>query len=377
LQVQFTWGSTVQNPVAEKWAGHEWGTPDFIWDILGAIDPILGPDGCVYSDPKPNQPSVKLFCIGNPAGNNEILLHNGMRLPVGKHLEIWGRSLVDQAGNKVADVPWLYYLKNQAGTALDSMVECIKTHGPTALYVVDQSIGGCITGGVEGVLPFPEAIPLPRGNNQAFQISEGLCQAATGALMMLTGGGELNAVLRGGVQMSPRLVLMTARGSTALRSVEVTTQLANQCAKAKVGYLMMQGANATTSGVEKIGRALSGPADRHWAAKVKQKTLAKEKNTVIEPRVDVQKDVDAINAGNAVRTGDMLTINGRNYGIHDGTLYPISGDGFYQLDRGAFKALGVFNEFGDTKRAAEILDKMGASEAQRAAALEVYKRLHP
>ena len=46
---------------------------------------------------------------------------------------------------------------------------------------------------------------------------------------------------------------MTARGSTALRSVEVTTQLANQCAKAKASYLMIQGANATTSGIQKIG----------------------------------------------------------------------------------------------------------------------------
>ena len=122
---------------------------------------------------------------------------------------------------------------------------------------------------------------------------------------------------------------------------------------------------------------LRRPADRHSALKVKQKTLAKEKNTVIEPGVDVQKDVDAINAGDAARTGETFTVNGRTYGLHDGTLYPISGTGFHQLERGAFKALGVLNEFGPTERAFSILEKMGISDAQRATALRVYEVIHP
>jgi hypothetical protein len=46
------------------------------------------------------------------------------------------------------------------------------------------------------------------------------------------------------------------------------------------------------------------------------------------------------------------------YGVHDGTLYPISGPGFHPLDRPAFQALGVYNKFGNTEQAAKILDNM-------------------
>lgn len=130
------------------------------------------------------------------------------------------------------------------------------------------------------------------------------------------------------------------------------------------------------AGIEREG-LLRRPAERHSALKVKQKTLAKEKNTVIEPAVEVQKDVAAINEGEATRTGDTFTVNGRTYGMHDGTLYPISGQGFHPLDRGAFKALGVLNEFGPTERAFSILEKMGISNEQRAAALRVYEVIHP
>jgi hypothetical protein len=62
-------------------------------------------------------------------------------------------------------------------------------------------------------------------------------------------------------------------------------------------------------------------------------------------------------------------VNGRTYGVHDGTLYPISGTGFHQLNRGAFQALGVLNKFGDTSQARVILARMknvGPSEIEAA-----------
>ncbi|WP_197740795.1 hypothetical protein [Tuwongella immobilis] len=90
--------------------------------------------------------------------------------------------------------------------------------------------------------------------------------------------------------------------------------------------------------------------------------MAKDLNTVIEPGVDVAADVEAINQGLAQRAGDRFIVNGRTYGVHDGTLYPISGPGLHQLDRGGFKALGVLNKFGDSPRAAEIMQKMGLSQ---------------
>jgi hypothetical protein len=55
--------------------------------------------------------------------------------------------------------------------------------------------------------------------------------------------------------------------------------------------------------------------------------------------------------------------------VHDGTLYPISGPGFHQMNRGAFQALGVFNKFGNTPEAHAILARMknvGPPEVQAA-----------
>ncbi|MDQ2808502.1 MAG: hypothetical protein M3Z04_16575 [Chloroflexota bacterium] len=118
---------------------------------------------------------------------------------------------------------------------------------------------------------------------------------------------------------------------------------------------------------------LRSPADRHYIRKVTQRSVAKDKNTVVEPTVPVVSDVAAINAGQATQSGDTFTINGRIYGTHDGVLYPMSGTGFYELDRGAYKALGVYNKFGDTPQAGTILDNMGIAQTQRAAALQAWR----
>ncbi|MCB1057804.1 MAG: hypothetical protein KDD11_20070 [Acidobacteria bacterium] len=117
------------------------------------------------------------------------------------------------------------------------------------------------------------------------------------------------------------------------------------------------------------------PASRHLAQRVSQNTLAKELNTVVEPGVDMAADVAAINAGRGLRSGETFLINGRTYGTHDGVLFPISGPGFHQLSRPSFKALGVFNKFGNSSAATEILNNMGISTQERAAALKVWEQL--
>ena len=94
---------------------------------------------------------------------------------------------------------------------------------------------------------------------------------------------------------------------------------------------------------------------------------------MIAPWVDVAGDVAAINAGRATRVGDTFVVNERTYGVHEGTLYPIAGLGYHRLDRGAYKALGVYNAFGDGPRAAEILDMMGIDSEQRAAARAAWR----
>jgi hypothetical protein len=106
------------------------------------------------------------------------------------------------------------------------------------------------------------------------------------------------------------------------------------------------------------GAALRAPARRHWAATVNQKTVAKNMNTVIEPGVDVAADVAEIQSGRVARVKGNYVVNGRTYGVHDGALYPISGPGLHQLSRGAFRALGMFNKFGNTPRAYTFLAEM-------------------
>ncbi len=119
---------------------------------------------------------------------------------------------------------------------------------------------------------------------------------------------------------------------------------------------------------------LRPPAQRHFVRKVTQRTVAKDKNTVIASGVDIAGDVAAINAGRVPREGNTFTLSSRTYGVENNTtLFPISGPGLQLLDRGAFKALGVYNKFGDTPRAAEILDNMGISIEQRATALSVWR----
>ena len=120
------------------------------------------------------------------------------------------------------------------------------------------------------------------------------------------------------------------------------------------------------------------PAGRHSARTVKQGTVAKDVNTVIASDVPVAEDIAAINRGEATvgRTASgetSYTVNGRTYGSHpNGTLYPIEGNGFITLDRGGFKALGIYNEMGKTPRAESILDNMGISPEQRAMAQQAH-----
>lgn len=141
------------------------------------------------------------------------------------------------------------------------------------------------------------------------------------------------------------------------------------------------GGSARGTSTGGAGLGLKAPAGRHQASRVKQNTVAKKTNTVAEPGVDMAADAAAINAGNATRSGADYVVNGRTYGVHDGTLYPVSGPGLHQLNRAAFKALGVFNKFGNTQQAARILNKMRGPGGKmihmrdRIAALRVWQRL--
>lgn len=128
------------------------------------------------------------------------------------------------------------------------------------------------------------------------------------------------------------------------------------------------GAKSTASTTRNVGNHHAGiekvrpPSSRHTLTKVTQGTLPRDVNTVVEPRVDVNADVAAINEGKAVAEVSpsgvrTYRVNGRVYGVEpNGTLYPMTGDGLIVLNRNEFKILGIFNKFGDTARAMEIIN---------------------
>lgn len=106
-RVQVSWGKGHHNPWAERKAAEPDKTPAFIWALLGAIDPVLGADGCVWTDPSPQRPATRWFCIGHPdpADSSMIVLHDRKRLTVGTHLwELNGALRLDE-GDKVVSIP--------------------------------------------------------------------------------------------------------------------------------------------------------------------------------------------------------------------------------------------------------------------------------
>lgn len=108
---------------------------------------------------------------------------------------------------------------------------------------------------------------------------------------------------------------------------------------------------------DKPSRRLRQPDRRHHLRRVSRSSLPKGRNTIILPWVDMPGDVRAINDGHGIRTGNTVAIHGQLYGIKPtAVLYPISGHGFMLLDRGAYKALGYYNDLGVTDLAEKELD---------------------
>jgi hypothetical protein len=111
---------------------------------------------------------------------------------------------------------------------------------------------------------------------------------------------------------------------------------------------------------------------RHSIRGVKENSRPKGKNTVADPSVDMKADVEAINNGQGTRNGNLYTVNGRTYERFDNHLVPHSGPGFHPLDRGEFKALGIFNSQGNTPQAMQnAIRTTNDVTAQRA--LEIWR----
>ncbi|HEX6355890.1 hypothetical protein [Actinophytocola sp.] len=100
------------------------------------------------------------------------------------------------------------------------------------------------------------------------------------------------------------------------------------------------------------------PSDRHQLNRVSPKSPAKAENTIILPeaRDAVRQDVADIQAGKArwdPDTNSYVTESGRRYKVEsNGTVFPVDGPGFVQLNRPEYKALQALIRFdGDVEAA--------------------------
>jgi hypothetical protein len=119
------------------------------------------------------------------------------------------------------------------------------------------------------------------------------------------------------------------------------------------------------------------PEPRHRASRVgREARLHSEINTVAMPWVDFGQDLAAILAGLAIRNGNRFIVNGREYLLEGGgRLCPVSGEGLIQLGRGAYRALGWYNDLGMIAAAEEQLDRREIDEVERQRARVVWRAL--
>jgi hypothetical protein len=120
------------------------------------------------------------------------------------------------------------------------------------------------------------------------------------------------------------------------------------------------------------------PEARHRAARVGERTKPHGNvNTVAMPWVDFGQDLTDILAGLGIRDGNRFEVNGRSYVMEgEGRLCPLSGDGLIQLGRGAYRALGMYNDWGLTETAEVRVDRARIQEGDRQAARQIWLGLH-
>ncbi len=80
---------------------------------------------------------------------------------------------------------------------------------------------------------------------------------------------------------------------------------------------------------------LKKPVRRHDPCKTKGGDPTKERNSMIDPdhRQAINSDLDNIIAGKVPKAGETWTVGGRSYGMHNGSLHPVSGPGIVDLSR--------------------------------------------
>lgn len=118
------------------------------------------------------------------------------------------------------------------------------------------------------------------------------------------------------------------------------------------------------------------PARRHDPCKTKGNDHTKDKNSMLDPDIDVNADLAKINSGDFVKQGDTIIVNGRTYGYHadTGTTFPMSGPGVIGVDRAQHQFLKKLNSqsFDDAMKFAQNFP--GLDEAKIAQVLDLWRK---
>ncbi|MFN8637583.1 MAG: hypothetical protein U0893_27335 [Chloroflexota bacterium] len=119
------------------------------------------------------------------------------------------------------------------------------------------------------------------------------------------------------------------------------------------------------------------PSARHRAERIDRNTHPHgDVNTVAMPWVDFNEDVQAIREGRAFRDGNRFVVNGREYVLEgNGRLFPTTGAGLYRIGRGAYRALGRYNEGGLVAAVEAQLDEMHIREDERRVARTLWRAI--
>jgi hypothetical protein len=95
---------------------------------------------------------------------------------------------------------------------------------------------------------------------------------------------------------------------------------------------------------------------RHLLDHIRLNSPARDKNTVVLPHVETDADITAIRTGRAPHLRDNLyEVNGRIYGVEtpSGTVYPVRGEGFIEMNKLEFTALKGLLAHGGNRAEAE------------------------
>jgi hypothetical protein len=122
---------------------------------------------------------------------------------------------------------------------------------------------------------------------------------------------------------------------------------------------------------------LRPPSARHRAERVNLRSQVHgDISTVAMPRVDFNEDLRLIRAGQCVRTGNRFVVNGREYVLEGNwRLFPMTGGGLYQLGRGAYTALGWYDQLGVMPAVDARLVLERVTEDERLRGLEVWRAI--